>query len=64
MTVTYTGRHEHRKNKADNTAMPQLGFKPSIPVFQTAKKFLALHSAITVIGCYQRYMIYSGYVTV
>jgi hypothetical protein len=30
--------------------MPQVGFKPTIPVFERAKSFLALDSAATVIG--------------
>jgi hypothetical protein len=30
--------------------MPQIGFEPTIPIFERAKIFLALDSATTVIG--------------
>jgi hypothetical protein len=32
--------------------MPQVGFKPTIPVFELAKIFYALDCAATVIGMY------------
>jgi hypothetical protein len=39
------------QNKCTHTSMPWLGFEPTIPVFQRAKRVHALDHAATVIGC-------------
>jgi hypothetical protein len=38
------------QNKRTQTSMPQVGFKPTIPVFERAKTVRALGRAATVIG--------------
>jgi hypothetical protein len=37
------------QNKRTQTFMPQIGFEPTIPVFEQAKTVLALNSTATVI---------------
>jgi hypothetical protein len=44
----HTEQHKHRINA--QTSMPHLGFEPTIPVFERAKKANALDSAATVIS--------------
>jgi hypothetical protein len=48
----HIGQHKHRTNA--HTSMPQVGFEPTIPVFERAKTVHALDRAATVIGsrCY------------
>jgi hypothetical protein len=38
------------QNKRTQTSMPQVGFKPTIPVFEQEKTVYVLDSAATVIG--------------
>jgi hypothetical protein len=38
------------QNKRTQTSMPQVGFEPTIPVFEQAKTIRALKLAATVIG--------------
>jgi hypothetical protein len=38
------------QNKRTQTSMPQMGFEPTIPVFEKAKTVPALDGAATVIG--------------
>jgi hypothetical protein len=44
----HTGKH--KQNKRIQTSMPQVGFEPTIPVFERAKSVHALDGAATVIG--------------
>jgi hypothetical protein len=44
----YTG--QHKQNKRTQTYMPQVGFEPTIQVFERAKTVHALYRAATVIG--------------
>jgi hypothetical protein len=39
-----------KQNKGTEISMPQVGFEPTIPVFQGAKRVHALDSAVNVIG--------------
>jgi hypothetical protein len=39
-----------RQNKRTQTSMPQVGFEPTIPVFEWVKTVHALDRAATVIG--------------
>jgi hypothetical protein len=45
-----THRTTHTQNKRKQTSMPQVGFEPTIPVFERAKTVHALGCAATVIG--------------
>jgi hypothetical protein len=53
----HTGQHKHTQ-----TSMPQVGFEPTIPVFEWAKTVHALDRAATVIGC--TVFITNKYITV
>jgi hypothetical protein len=50
-----TGRHKHRINTyTHQTAMPKVGFEPTIPASEQAKTVHALDCAATVTGiCYK-----------
>jgi hypothetical protein len=41
---------QHKQNKRTQTSMSQVGFEPTIPVFEWAKTVHALDRAATVIG--------------
>jgi hypothetical protein len=43
-------RPAQTRNKRTKTSMPQVGFEPTIPVFERAKTVHALDCAATVIG--------------
>jgi hypothetical protein len=45
-----THRTTQTRNKGTQTSMPQVGFEPTIPVFEWAKTVHALDSAATVIS--------------
>jgi hypothetical protein len=45
-------RPTETQNKRTQTSMPQLGFEPTIPVFELAKKVHALDRVATVIGVF------------
>jgi hypothetical protein len=45
-----THRTTHTQNKCTQTSMPQVGFKPTIPVLELAKTVHALECVATVIG--------------
>jgi hypothetical protein len=45
-----THRTTQTQNKRTQTSMPQLGFEPTIPVFERGKTVHALDRAATVIG--------------
>jgi hypothetical protein len=44
-------RTAETQNKRTQTSIPQVGFEPTIPVFEQAKTVHALESTATVIGC-------------
>jgi hypothetical protein len=46
----YLHRGQHKQNKRTETSMPQVGFEPTIPVFERAKIIHALDRAATVLG--------------
>jgi hypothetical protein len=46
----YPHTGQHKENKRTQTSMPQVGFKPTIPVFARVKPAHALDRAATVIG--------------
>jgi hypothetical protein len=50
-------RATQTQNKHTQTSMLEVGFEPTIPVFERAKTFHALYRAATVIGCI-RYSVY------
>jgi hypothetical protein len=50
-SLSHTG--QHKQNKRTQKSMPQVGYKPTIPVFQRVKTFHALDRAATVIGKYR-----------
>jgi hypothetical protein len=41
---------QHKQNKRTQTSMPQVGFEPTIPVFERAKTAHALDRAANVLG--------------
>jgi hypothetical protein len=45
--ATYT--EQHKENKRIQTSMPRVGFEPTIPVFERAKRVHVLDGAATVI---------------
>jgi hypothetical protein len=45
-----THRTAQTQNKRTQTSMPQVGFEPTIPVFERAKMVHALDRLVTVIG--------------
>jgi hypothetical protein len=46
----YLHTGQHKQNKRTQTSMSQMGFQPTIPVFERAKIVHALDRAATVIG--------------
>jgi hypothetical protein len=46
----YLHTEHHKHNKRTQTSMFQVGFEPTIPVFERAKTVHALDRAVTVIG--------------
>jgi hypothetical protein len=44
------GRYLHKQNKRTQTSMSQVGFEPTIPVFERAKMVDTLDSAATAMG--------------
>jgi hypothetical protein len=51
----YLHTRQHKQNKRTQTSMPQVGFEPTIPVFERAKTVHALDPADTVIGISRSY---------
>jgi hypothetical protein len=49
-------RATQTQNKRTQTSMPQVGFEPTIPVFERAKTVHALDRATTVIGNLSTYL--------
>jgi hypothetical protein len=47
-----TERTTQTQNKRTQTSMPQVGFEPTIPVFERAKTIHALDRAAAVMGLY------------
>jgi hypothetical protein len=47
-------RTTQTQNKRTQTSMPQVGFEPTVPVFERAKTVHALDHAATVLGSYYR----------
>jgi hypothetical protein len=47
----HTGQHKHR-TKRTQTSIPQVGFEPTIPVFEQAKTVRVLDRAATVVDFY------------
>jgi hypothetical protein len=45
------------QNKRTQTSMPQVGFEPTIPMFERAKTVHALDRAVTVIGYKNRILL-------
>jgi hypothetical protein len=46
-------RTAQTQNRLTQTSMPQVGFEPTIPLFERAKTVYAIDRAATVIGAYQ-----------
>jgi hypothetical protein len=53
-----TRRTTQTQNNSTQISMPQVGFEPTIPVFERAKTVHALERAATVIGICSTYMPY------
>jgi hypothetical protein len=51
-----TNRTAKTQNKRTQTSMPQVGFEPTIPVFERAKRVHALDRAATVTGTLHIYI--------
>jgi hypothetical protein len=49
-------RTTQTQNKRIQTAMPRVGFEPTIPVFEGVKTVHALDRAATMIGCFCIYV--------
>jgi hypothetical protein len=47
---SYLHRITQTQNKGTQTSMPRMGFEPTVPVFEWAKKVRALDHAATVTG--------------
>jgi hypothetical protein len=46
----YLDTEQHKQNKRTETSTTQVGFEPTIPVFEREKTVLALERAVTVTG--------------
>jgi hypothetical protein len=46
----YLHTGQHKQNKRTETSIPQVGFEPTIPVFERAKTVHALDRSATVTG--------------
>jgi hypothetical protein len=50
LSATYTGQHKHRSKADIYISIPQVGFEPTLPVFQQTNAFCAFDRAATTIS--------------
>jgi hypothetical protein len=56
--LLHTGLHKHRRNTYRQASMPQVGFEPTTPMFERAKRVHSLDRVASVLSC-ERFYTYN-----